>query len=390
MPAFQKRVMSNAEVPAPSKKAKVAVEDPVLTKISTIVAAIQDANFAVPGTDTNRDMLVAIAPSVLATPIDARHEQQQSMGDIFKNLFLNEESRLTERITEAQAKVTEATDALATCKATAAASETALKEKTNELKAKQVEVAEDVQASKDAESTFKELMSEIADLDQIKEIDVEAHEAATNMKSEHFIVMREGSWEGDSSGPSVKDHVKALQSFFRKLHVDASLVAALPRALGCKSTERSEFDSLVVSELEKKLDCRLAELAEKIKGSDAAIAAKQVEKDGAELDLAASKCKQRLSAEALLALKAEQKQLATEQSEKQQVVVEQEYEVRSVEADHNGRQVELKSHQSTLSVLKELLERTTPVPEVTLEEPVAEVATDLVIEPAQEPIVPVA
>jgi len=386
MPAFQKRTMNNTELPEPSKKAKVAAEDPVLTKISTIVAAIQDANFVVPGTDTNREMLVAIASSVLATPIDARHEQQQSMCDVFKDLFTNEESRLTDRITEAQAKVTEATNALATCKATAATAETALKEKTNELKAKQVEVAEDVQATRNAESTFKELMSELADLEQIKEIDVEAQEAATNMKSEHFIVLHEGSWEGDITP---KDHVKALQSFFRKLHVDASLVAALPRALGCKSTERSEFDSLVVSELEKKLESRLAELAEKIQGNDAAIAAKQAEKDGAESALADAKSKQRLSAEAMLALKAEQKQRATEQSEKQQVVVKQEYEVRGVEADHNEKKVDLKAHQSTLSVLTEVLERTTPIPEVALEQPVAE-AKDLVIEPAQEPMLPVA
>jgi len=387
MPAFQKRVMNNAELPEPSKKAKVAVEDPVLTKVSTIVAAIEDANFVVPGTDANREMLVAIAPGVLGTPIDARHEHQQSMADTFKELFSNEELRLTERVTAAQAKVTESTNALATCKATAATAESAFKEKTNELKAKQVEVAEKVQATRNAESTFKELTSELTDLEQIKEIDSETQEAATNMKSEHFIVLQEGSWEGDIAP---KDHVKALQSFFRKLHVDASMVAALPVALGRKPTERSEFDSMAVSELEKKLECRLTDLAEKVKGNDTAIAVKQAEKEGAESAFADAKAKQRLSTEALLALKAEQKQRSTEQSEKQKVVVEQEYEVRSVEADHNERKVELEAHQRILSDLTELLERTTPVPEVAIEEPVAEVAKDLVIEPAQEPMLPVA
>lgn len=388
MPAFQKRVVNNAEFPE-AKKAKVVGEsDAVLAKVGTIVAAVQNENFVVPGTNTNREMLAAIAPGVLATPVDARHPHQQTLAADFKELFVNEESRLTEQVTEGQVKVTEVTKEMTTRKGAVATAESALKDKSDELKAKQFELAEKVNVTRNAESMLQEVTSEISDLEQTQGFEKEEQETAKNLNTEHFLVLKEGSWEGDIAP---KDHVKPLQSFFRSLKADASMVAALPVGLGRKPAERSEFDNMVVSELEKKMEDKLSTLAEQVKTNDEAIAVKKAEKEAAESAVADAKATQRCSAEALLALKAEQKQCTAALSEKKQAVIEHEYEVQTLEADYNERKIGLEAHQKILSDLNELLERCTPVvevpeeqAEVAAEESVAEAAMDLVIEPAQE------
>lgn len=386
MPAIQKRTANNTAFPE-AKKAKVVLEDPVLAKVHAIITVLQNVDFEVPGTMANREMLVAMAPAVLATPCDARHSHQQMVADTYKELFINEESRLTQQVSEAEVKVTEANDALATRKATVASVEAALNEKNNELKAKQIELAGEVQVTKDAESTMKNLATELADSEQMKGWNVEEHEATTSLKTEHFLVLKEGSWEGDSVP---KDHVKALQSFFRKIHVDASMVAALPTALGRKPADRSDFDNLAVSELDKNLEAKLQELQQKIEGHEAMMMAKKAEKEAAESAHDAAKAQQRQSCEALLALKAEQKQLLAELSEKKQAVIEQEFAVQAISADHGERKVGFEAHQRSLSDLTELLERCTPVPEpvpeVVMEEVVTGVATEEVLENSHETI----
>lgn len=383
MPAIQKRVIKTSEFPE-AKKAKVqVVENPVLAKVHVIAAAVENVDFVVPGTNANREMLVAMMPAVLSTPVDVRHAHQHTLAGTFKELFLAEESRLTDRVAEVETKVTEADSELAARKATTASAEAALKQKSDELKAKQVELAAEVQVTRDAESTLKQATSELTSLEEIKGFDAEELEAAANLKIERFLVLKEGTWEGESVP---KEHVKALQSFFRKIRADTSMVAALPLALGRRPADRSEFDELVVGELEKMLESKLLTLTQKISNNESELVAKKGEKESAESALAAAKAQQRLSAEALLVLKSEQKQSSAELTKKQQAVVEHEFEVQAVQADQHERKVGLEAHQGVFSVLNELIERTAPVPEVVVEPAVAEVAMDVVPELVQEAV----
>lgn len=386
MPAIQKRMMNDTAFPE-AKKAKVVVEDPVLAKVQTIVDSVQNGDFQIPGTQANREMLVAMAPAVLATPCDARHAHQQTVADTYKEIFLNEESRLTERVAEVKDKVAEANGELATRKAAVTDAEAALSKKNDEIKDKQAEVAGKVQVTKDTESAFKNATSELVSLESSKESDAEEHQNIMNLKTDRFLILKEGSWEGDTVP---KEHVKLLQAFFKKIHVDASMLAALPLALGRKPADRSEFDSLAVSELEKNLEATLQELAQRIESNEAAVVAKKAEKDAAESAHATAKTDQRESTEGMLALKAEQKQLMADLSEKKKAVIEHEFAVQAVFADHGERIVGLEAHQKILSELVELLERCTPVPEptpeVAVDEAVTGVATDVVLEPVQEPV----
>jgi len=381
MPAIQqKRVIKSGTFPEAKKAKKVVIEDPVLSKVAVIVNALQTESFVVPGTSGNREMLVAMAPAVLATPRDLRHSHQQSAANMLKEVFVTEEARLTQHIGEAEAKVTAVGQELAEKKIMAAAADAALQQKNTDLKAKQVELAAEVHLSRSAESSLKEVSSELSLLEDISGYDNTDHEFAANLKSEHFLVLKEGIWEGDTAP---KEHIKALVSFFKKIRVDTSLVAALSLALGRKPTERSEFDSLAVSELELKLNCRLSELVQKIESNVAAIASKKTEKDTADAALATAKTQQRLSSEAMLELKAEQNQRAASLSQIQQAVIEKEFEVKAVEGDLAAEKAILEEHQRISIVLTELLERCAPVPEVVVEE-LAEEATEVVPETVAE------
>eukprot|EP00746_Dinoflagellata_sp_MGD_P160312 gnl/MRDRNA2_/MRDRNA2_86988_c0_seq1.p1 gnl/MRDRNA2_/MRDRNA2_86988_c0~~gnl/MRDRNA2_/MRDRNA2_86988_c0_seq1.p1 ORF type:complete len:388 (+),score=152.95 gnl/MRDRNA2_/MRDRNA2_86988_c0_seq1:77-1240(+) len=386
MPAIQKRMMNNTAFPE-AKKAKVAVEDPVLAKVQNITDSVQNTDFQVPGTQANREMLIAMAAAVLATPCDARHAHQQTVAETYRELFLSEESRLTERVAEAKEKVTEATGEQATLKAAVTNAEAALNQKNEEIKEKQAEVAGKVQVTKDTESAFKNATSELVNLESVKESDAEEQQTTMHLKTDRFLILKEGSWEGDTVP---KEHVKLLQAFFKKIHVDASMLAALPLALGRKPADRSEFDNLAVSELEKNLEATLQELAQRIANNEAAVAAKKAEKDAAESANGTAKADQRESTEGMLALKVEQKQLMADLSEKKKAVIEQEFTVQAAEADHGAKVVGLEAHQRILSELVELLERCTPVPEpapeVAVDEAVTGMATDGVPEPVQEPV----
>merc|ERR1712118_27903 len=194
-----------------------------------------------------------------------------------------------------------------------------------------------------------------------------------------FLVLQEGSWEGDVVP---KDHVKALTSFFKKIKVDVSMVAALPVALGRKPAERSEFDSLVASELEQKLEAHLQKLAQTIENNVAANGEKNTAKDAIDEAFTAAKTQQKKEVEALLELRAEQKQLSSELSEKQQAVIEQEFAMKAVDGEFQEEKVALESHQRIVSDLTELLERTVPIPEVAVEEEAADMATEVMTEVA--------
>jgi len=359
-----------------AKKAKVALDDPVLHKVATITATLESDKFVVPGADANRQMLIAMAPSLLATPADQRHAHQHTLAAMFKEVFVTEETRLSQLAHDAEAKVTESSAELSAQKAIASSADSALKDKEGQIKAKLKALADDVGVTRTAESTLKELSSDLIDLEETQSFVIEEQQQTTNIKTEHFLMLKEGSWEGDVVP---KDHVKALTSFFRKkaLNADSSLVAGLPMGLGRKPVERSEFDSLVVTELEQKLEARLQDLAQNIESNVAKISEKNTLKQSADGALIAAKAQQRLSTEALLELKAQQKQLSSELSEKQQTVVDHELTVKAMEVDFQEQKAALESHKEILrGVLTELLERTTPIPEVVVEEQAVEVATE--------------
>lgn len=375
MPVLQKRAAENAVAPAPKKAKLTAVQ----VKVEEVVAALGNDEFQVAGPYSNRQMLVALAPCILETARDCRHPKQEELGEILKEVFLAEDVRLNGKVQETQAQIDGAGADMATRNSAVETANNDVETKAAELKEKMSVLAADVGIAQNAKSDLDESVSQLAVLNEEKELHVSEQQGVAAM-AEIFAMLKDATWEGETP----KDKIKELGSFFRKLKVDASLVAALPMALGRKPEARSQFDTLTVTELENNLTTKLQDCASKLKETEASIEEKAAAKEARESVLTAALQKQKAGAEALLQTRAEHKEFISVLAEKKANVIDGQTEYKALEAELFQRTQAMEVHQMTQSNLTELLERETPV------EPVVEVAVEPAVEVAMEPAVEVA
>jgi len=221
--------------------------------------------------------------------------------------------------------------------------------KSAELKGKMAELSTIVGVARTAKSTLEETISELTILQESKELHLsEKQDVATKVES--FAALKDGG-QSNTKAP------KELVSFFKKLKVDSSLLAALPTALGRGPEERSPFDVLTVTELEKKLTSRVEECDAKVQETETLLAQKAAMKETHESELAAALTKQRAGAEAMLQARAEHKDLEAILAEKKSENVDGEKAYKSLEAELRQRTGEVDFHQKVQGKLTELLER---------------------------------
>jgi hypothetical protein len=359
MPAFQKRVASGSPVRSP-KKAKLT---PVQTKVGEVVSALGSDEFRVAGSIKNREMLLALAPTILETPRDVRHPMQGELGEILKEVFLAEGTRLKEKVQETEKAIDSATADVTSHKAAVEAANADVEGKNAELKEKMAVLAADVGVSRTAKSTFEATTSELSDLQEVKELQL-SEQQDTAAKAENFASLKA------TSQPNLKAP-KELVPFFRKLKVDSSLLAALPTALARGPEERTPFDDLTVTELEKKLTTKVEECDAKVKETDTLVAEKTAMKETHETALNAALAKQRAGAEALLQARAEHKDLSAILAEKKTQALDGQMALKAVEAELSQRASEVELHHEVEGKLTELLERESEK----VEEPIAEATT---------------
>lgn len=352
MPVLQKRIAENAEFPEP-KKAKLTV---VQTKVGEVVAALESDNFQVPGPNSNRQMLLALTPCILETPRDSRHPKQEELGEMLKDVFHAEGARLNTKVQETQAEFDGAAADMAARTAAVDVANNDVEKKKSNLKEKMSALAADVDVVQSAKSNLEDSASELAILNETKELHASEQQDVA-AKAENFTLLKNGTWEGEAP----KDKIKELVSFFRKLKVDASLVAALPMALGRKPEDRSQFDALTVTELETKLTTKVEECASKLRDTETLLAEKAAKKETQDSALAVAVQKQREGAEALLQTRAEHKELASVLVEKNQNVIDGQTEHKALEAELFERKHAVDLHQVIQSKLTELLERESAV-----------------------------
>jgi hypothetical protein len=372
MPVLQqKRTAENAIASAP-KKAKLTE---VQTKVEEVVTALGSDDFHVAGPNSNRQMLIALASCILETAQDCRHPKQEELAEFFKEVFVAEDARLNGKAQETQAEVDGADAEMTTRKSAVDIANKDVENKASELKERMRTLAADVGVAQSAKSDLDEITSEITLLKEMQEIHVSEQQDVA-AKAEIFATFKDGTWEGDAP----KDKIKELCSFFRKLKVDSSLVAAMPMALGRKPDERSQFDVLTVTELDSKLTMKQEECASKVKESEVSLEEKAAIKETRESALATAQQKQRAGAEALLQTRAEHKEFISVLAEKNQKVIDGQFENKAMEAELFQRSHAVEVHQKIRSTLTELLERQTPaevvepvVPEVPVESVVEEV-----------------
>eukprot|EP00746_Dinoflagellata_sp_MGD_P160622 gnl/MRDRNA2_/MRDRNA2_87470_c0_seq1.p1 gnl/MRDRNA2_/MRDRNA2_87470_c0~~gnl/MRDRNA2_/MRDRNA2_87470_c0_seq1.p1 ORF type:complete len:389 (-),score=142.41 gnl/MRDRNA2_/MRDRNA2_87470_c0_seq1:268-1341(-) len=356
-------------VPSP-KKAKLS---PVQKEVGEVLAALGSDDFQVAGSKQNQEMLLALAPCILETPSDKRHPMQVELGEILKEVFATEASRLKEKVQVTQTEMDGATADMASRKAAVEAAAADVERKDAELKAKMATLAADVGVARTAKSTLEETVSEVSSLQEMKELHVSEQQDVA-AKAESFTLLKDG--QATTKAP------KELVPFFRKLKVDSSLVAALPTALARGPQERSPFDALTVTELEKKLTSKVEECDTKVKETETQVAQKAAVKETHESALTAALTKQRAGAEALLQARGEHKDLTAVLAEKKTQVMDGQTAYKALEAELLSRTSEVEFHEKVQGKLTELLERQSPA-EIPAEAPPAdaEVATG---EKAQE------
>lgn len=349
MPAILEKRVTDSSAPSP-KKARTAVQK----QVQEVVATLSSEDFQVAGSSANRQMLLALAPCVLQTPQNGRHPFQEEIGGMLKEVFQTEVARLKANAQDIQASIDNSGAGIAACKAAVDVAASNVQKKDAELKEKMAVLATDVGVARTAKEALDATVSDLTEQQEFKELYAEEKKDLA-AKVESFAFLKEGSWETDAP----KDQIKVLVSLFRKLKADASLVAALPMALGRKPDERSQFDSLTVTELEKKLTGKVEELENKLKEIEASLSEKEALKTTNESAFTVAENKKRTGAEALLQTRAEQKELDSTLAEKKQKVTEGEIEHKALEAEHSQKTSELNFHEGVQGKLIELLERTT-------------------------------
>lgn len=355
MPAILEKRISDSSVPSP-KKAKLST---IQTKIQEVVASLSSDDFQMAGSNSNRQMLLALAPCILETPRDSRHPNQEELGGFLKQVFLTEDARLKETVQETQAKIDASGAEMASHKAAVDVATADVEKKHAELKAKMSVLAADVGKARAAKEALDTTLSDLKSQQELKEL-YEEEQQDVAAKVESFASFKDGTWEGDEAP---KDQIKVLGSLFKKLKADASLVAAVPMALGRKPDERSEFDSMTVTELEKKLTTKVEELASKLKEIETALSSQAAEKEVNESTLTAAQKKQREGAEAILQTRHEHKDLTVVLGKKSDQVVEGQIEHKALEAEHLQSKSAVEIHDGVQGKFIELLERQTAEPE---------------------------
>merc|ERR1712216_123600 len=119
-----------------------------------------EESFVVPGAQSNRELLITMAPFILGTSKDQRHAHMEKLVGNFKEVFANEEARLQGKVAEAEVKITETTDELASRKAEVDSALAELQVKINVRTALEIALAESVAVTADSETVFKDVQFE--------------------------------------------------------------------------------------------------------------------------------------------------------------------------------------------------------------------------------------
>lgn len=393
MPAIQKRTgyaKIAQELPEAKKAKKAAIDVVENPKIAAITTALEDESFVVAGPESNREMLIQMAPVIFATPKDQRHAHMEAMAQNFKEVFANEEARLQGKVAETEAKINEASNELESRKAAAEVTSSDLQVKANVIIALEDALADSEKATAEADSTLKEVTWELNFAKEMKS-DLSAEQEGAKSMMESFTKFKDGCDES-LDAEEQQNQLKTLGAFCKKIKADVSLVAALPMALGRKPAQRSDFDAMVVDQLEQKLEGKLTEIAEKVESNETEIVEKTDFKATSETRFGEATEKQIKWAEAVEEVKAEQDKIHDTLVTKREAVIKQEFAVKAVEAELSEKIAFLKAHQDLQNTLTELIELVTPVePEVVTADtaeaaPVAEVVMADAMEAVPEPV----
>lgn len=234
---------NNTSAKAPAKKSKA---DPAFASVGDAVMEADQLPERV------RGMLVEMMPFSLKFASDERHElQSMAVGML--------EQTMTGHKTALDAKAVAEATALATLKAsesnlstTVTSAEAGLAAQKDVVQSRKTALVEATEAEKSSGNILSTLKTERTTATEAAAQMAAEQTAIAAAFAEHFGPMEEG--EG-------KAHFKKLEPFLKKIELEDTLLKALPSTVAKAKDKRGTFDNLVLQELSKAFNIKIAALA---------------------------------------------------------------------------------------------------------------------------------
>lgn len=254
---------------APAKKGKV---DPAFASVGD---ALMEAD-QLP--ERVRGMLVEMLPFSLKFASDERHELQSMAVGMVDQAMQGKKAAL-------DAAATAEATALSTLKAseshlgtTVTSTEAALAAQTEVVASRKAALENATAAESSSDKTLADLKKERIAATEAAAVMATEKTAIAAAFAEHFTPMEEG--EG-------KAHLKKLEPFLKKIEIEGTLLTALPSSVAKAKDKRGTFDHLVLQELSKAFNVKIAALAASVEAEGPAAHQRDVGVEAAEKDHAA-------------------------------------------------------------------------------------------------------
>jgi chromosome segregation ATPase len=261
------------KAPAPKKGSKkqqkvevVEEKDEFTVKSELVIEALQNEKYAVPGTESNRTMLVKIIENCTNLFAQDRHEWQVKMMECVHQALLVVRADLDKEVADIQLLLD------------------TNESKLNELEGARLAAEENVRVKDEALSQAQELQSSrVEALKEAKQIKEESEEIEEEIiedlveKKERKDLLRKGAEEmfsvlvaGTCEDPA--DLIAALQEVLATMNLDESLSACAPTALGRPVDNRGAFDKMSLDYIDCQFKEQRAALDQAIADAEARLA----------------------------------------------------------------------------------------------------------------------
>jgi len=365
-----------------AKRAKVATT-PADKKFNIVMGALANEETVVPGPESCRAMLIAVATAALKIPKDERHADQDAVHTMLVEIFDAEKSRWESRVADANSILEKAT-------AERIEKMSAKDAVDAELKAQKDVVSEGMEAQSKAMEVVEECKEELStaqalrrDAEAEKEISVKTREYGLAIQAT-IESLKQGLFENPKE---LKGHITDVCMLFESLGTEEGLVKTLPQILRRKPEERGSFDELALQQLDVYLNNHLSAVSDKIEAADAIVADHAVAATAWEAAVEVAEDKKRERDEALHAASAQQDQLQESLISARKLLKEYTAAVKTRGADLATEQFGLQSVEDVHEALEFLKEYVAPAlaPEETVKEP-AEVMDESADASAEMPV----
>jgi len=266
---------NNAPAKVAAKKTKVeAKADPAFTSVGDAVMEAEQIPERV------REMLVEMLPFSLKFASDERHELQDMAVDMVEQTLHAKKSTLAATAATEDGALATLKASESTLGATVTSADAAVAAQKDVVEAKKTALEEATAAEKASAESLKTQQADDKAAKAALETMQKDKTAIDSAFAEHFPPIQEG--EG-------KAHLKKLEPFLKKIEIESTLLTALPSTCAKSKEKRGTFDHLVLQELDKAFNAKIAALGEAIVAEGPSSAQREASVQAAEKDNDAKK-----------------------------------------------------------------------------------------------------